>query len=150
MLRIYNVVEGHEILIDDSVDWVQVMPQDYNEVDPHILIEMKGFNWMRHADTCKECGAFEADLGTPKHTWWLDWKGRSWPLILSGIGNQPGKNRLLWESSENFLGTRLKLKLDIRTQDDLLSDLNHLEQIEDYEGCHVVHGILTARALKQQ
>lgn len=86
-----------------------------------------------------------ADFGKPRHSWWLQWQGKTWPLHLVGFGNEPGKNRLLYEDSEYFMGTRLKLKLDTRSVDDLNDELLELIEREDYEGCVVVRDLIQAR-----
>lgn len=146
MIRIFNKSNGYEILIDESVEWVRLMPRHYEDEDPHMWIEMSGYDWGRHAESCAECGAFLADFGKPRHSWWLQWQGKSWPLILVGFGNAPGKNRLLQEFSEYFEGTRLKLKLDTRSIDDLHGELTELIRLEDYEGCVVVRDLIHARS----
>jgi hypothetical protein len=145
MIRIFNRLNGHEILIDETVDGIRLIPQNYNEDNPHMSIELTGFDWARHARTCSDCGAFLADFGNHGHSWLLEWQGKSWPLILTGFGRETGKNRLAYEISEYFTGTRLRLKLDTRTIDDLHEELNRLSRAEEYEGCVLIRDLIKAR-----
>lgn len=146
MVRIFNNKERKEILIDESADWIQFMPRPYDEDDPHVLIEMNGFDWARHADECSDCGSLLATLGKSDHFWRLSWNNQIWPLNLVGVGPQPGKNRLVYKIGSFFDGTRMKLKLDIRTQDELRTELEECVNAEEYERCVIVRDIINARA----
>jgi len=62
MIRIFNKSNGYEIFIDETVEGVTLMPKYYNDEDPHMWIELLGYDWGRHAESCTECGAFLADF----------------------------------------------------------------------------------------
>jgi hypothetical protein len=57
MLKIYNRTNNDSILIDDKLGWVIVNLRDYDD-PPHVVIDLNGFDFMRHARSCKDCNSF--------------------------------------------------------------------------------------------
>lgn len=144
-MKIFNRVEGHEITINDDEDRVTIMPQHYNEDDPHIKIELNDLDWFTHAESCTDCKAFFNAFGTDTANWHLSWKDKVWPLILKGVGNRTADNRASFQVGEFFSGTKLRLKLDIQTRDELMGELLNSERLEDYEHCIILQRRINAR-----
>ena len=54
MIKIFNKKLNSEILIDETVDWIQFNPRDYED-KPYVIIEMKEFSFLHHAENCTDC-----------------------------------------------------------------------------------------------
>lgn len=134
MVRIFNPKEDKSIFIEEGAKFV-LTPFDYDEVNPHILIELKDFYFLAHAKKCDDCGAFLNALGTNSNDWYVEFLGKVKRLDLSNIGKNYFDNHLKFIVSEYEYGTRIKLNIDNDTIESLQKHLvNHLA-IEDYEHC---------------
>ena len=57
MIKIFNKKLNSEIQIDESADWIQFNPRDYED-KPYVVIEMKEFSFPHHANKCSDCKKF--------------------------------------------------------------------------------------------
>jgi len=85
MIRIFNQKLDVNIKIDDSEDWVQMTPNDY-DVKPYILIELINFEFPRHANSCKDCKQFLKAFGTVTYNWFVDYSGKIQRIDTEFIG----------------------------------------------------------------
>lgn len=144
MIRIFNKILHYEIIIDESIDIVQLTPRQYEIENPHVLIELHKINFLNHSKTCNDCGAFIKALGTNSHDWFIDINGKVNRLDLKTIGKKYLDNHIKRVNSSEFHGTRLKLNLDFDTIESLQLALQEHEQSEDYERCCILRDKISA------
>jgi hypothetical protein len=134
MLKIYNRTNNNAILIDDKLGWVMVNLRDYDD-PPHVIIELNGFDFMRHARSCEDCESFFDALKSKSEDWLMDFNGKKYFIRMNDLGSKEfGKNQIKMTHSEYNDGTRIQLeilKLDNWELDEL--EMNSID-IEDYEG----------------
>jgi hypothetical protein len=135
MIRIFNNKLSKVILIDDKNEFVAFVPKQYEEGNPHVLIELEGIDFFRHSKKCEDCKAFVHALGTYSHDWYIDMNGKVERLNLYGLGKKYTDNKATLINSYFFYGTKLKLNIDNDTVEDLKVELKKLEQSEQYEEC---------------
>jgi UvrB/uvrC motif len=135
MIRIFNNKIQKEILIDDATDCVIVSPRDYEIENPHILIDLVGIDFLNHAQACSDCKAFIDNFGTRNLDWYLEYKGKSNRLDLFEVGNSYYDNQAKTIISDDFSGTKLKLKFDTDTIETLQEELSENVSNENYERC---------------
>ena len=135
MIKIFNKKLKKEILIDDSTEFVTLIPKQYEEGNPHVLIELYGINLFYHSRTCEDCKSFVSALGTKTHDWYININGKVERLNLYGLGNKYTDNHASNINSYYFYGTKLKLNIDTDTIESLESNLLAHEQNEEYEKC---------------
>lgn len=135
MIRIFNNKTGKGILIDDKSEIVTYSPKQYEEGNPHVLIELKGINFFHHSRTCEDCKSFVDSLGTKSHDWFIDINGKTERLNLYGLGKLHTDNKATFINSFFFHGTKLKLNIDTDTVESLEQELSKLVQAEKYEEC---------------
>lgn len=85
MIRIFNKKLDSEIYIDETVDWIQFSPRDYEEI-PYVIIEMKNFDFGRHANNCNECKSFMDSLGRDSVDWYISYSNKVYRLNTSKAG----------------------------------------------------------------
>ena len=57
-IKIFNPKSNHEILLDTSVSGVIFHPRNYED-KPYFEIKLlNGFNYIKHAAGCEDCGSF--------------------------------------------------------------------------------------------
>ena len=135
MIRIFNIKEERAILIDEKSSMVTFYDNDWNEENPHLVIELKGFHFSHHAMTCEDCGAFQKAFGTKSTDWFIDYPEKTKRLDLSNFGKTMDENQMVFRISEFDNGTKMKLNIDADTVESLGEKLKvHLDR-EDYEGC---------------
>lgn len=135
MVIIYNRKKNNEIKIDDTHHSVTIMPTDYDEEYPNILIELKNIDFERHAFKCDDCKALCDDFGTNTVDWFVEWKNKNYRLNLSNLGNKRDQMLVSWTVSHYFTGTRLKLMISTESVESLEKDLNENLELENYEHC---------------
>lgn len=135
MIRIFNYKLKREILLDESKGHISLHPRQYDDDNPHVLLEIRGVHLANHAQSCSDCGAFVSALGTRSHDWFIDINGKVERLNLYGLGNEPTDNRLKSIISYYFTGTKLKLNIDTDTIESLQDQLNEHISTEEFEQC---------------
>lgn len=132
MVRIFNPVTKHEILIDATESWVFFHPREYEDLPYFEIKLMGGFNFMHHAKTCKNCGAFMNSFATNTLDWYLEYDGRTFRLFLEEFGK---KNQVKYICSYYEFGTILRLHVhDVPLDKDSLIELREkLVADENYE-----------------
>ena len=109
MIRIYNNKLRSEISIDEQVDWIQFNPRDYEE-RPYIIIEMKGFDFLRHAEKCQDCKEFIGAFGNHSLDWYISYNDKVYRLDVEQIGKgEYPHNEIKYTMSEYNPGTKLTL-----------------------------------------
>lgn len=135
MISIFNKKLDVRINIGD-VDWITFMPREYEEV-PNVVIELKnGFDFMRHARTCAECGKFMDAFGTKTLDWYISYNDNTKRLDLSTLNSKEYfNNHLVFTNSYYDYGTRIKLIIHqlSTNKEEIESYLQELVQREDYE-----------------
>jgi hypothetical protein len=108
--------------------------RDYDD-PPHVVIDLNGFDFMRHTRSCKDCNSFFDALKSKSEDWLMDFNGKKYFIRMNDLGIKKfGKNQIKMTQSEYNFGTRIQieiLKLDKLELDEL--ELNSVE-MEDYEG----------------
>jgi hypothetical protein len=143
MIRIFNNKLDKAILIDDKDEIVTYSPKQYEEGNPHVLIELKGINLFHHSRTCDDCKAFVDALGTKTHDWYIDINGKVERLNLWCVGKMHTDNKASFINSYFFHGTKLKLNIDTDTIESLGNTLERLLEEEKYEECCFIRDKLT-------
>lgn len=143
MISIFNKKLDFQINIG-KVDWITFMPREFEEV-PNVVIEMKnGFNFMRHGETCKECGKFLSDFGSNTLDWFIKYDDKIKRLDLSTLGSKEYfSNHIVFTNSIYDYGTRLKLIIHPLTteKEDIQKYLAELIEREDYETACLVRDL---------
>jgi hypothetical protein len=133
MIRIFNVRTKNEILIDENCECVEFAPRDYLDDSPYLEINLKGFDLMRHADSCEDCKAFTESLGRCSRDWYVSYLGKTKMLDTVGLSKDYNDNLLQHAISDYFHGTRLRLKLSKDTIESLETELQEAVCKENYE-----------------
>lgn len=138
MIEIVNYKKKVSIYVDDKHDSIIFTPKDYEEDFPSMLIEMKGFDFERHALKCPDCGTFLKDLYEDSVDWYIIWDNKKYRLQTGSLGK--GRDQILIQrvSGGYFSGTRLKLLISTETPEKLQNDLSMAIATEDYERCVVI------------
>lgn len=126
MIKIFNRKIDSEILIDENVPWIQFYPRDYEEV-PHVIIEMKDFNFFKHSNNCNDCNKFLNSFGKESVDWYISYNCKIFRLSTSEIGS--GKylsNKITLFDSPYFSGTKITLLFN-----ELPTDKNELQKLLD-------------------
>ena len=133
MIKIYNKKTNNSILIDESLDWVQLMPMLYLD-KPFLKIEMEGFYFGNHAESCLDCKSFIESFGVSSNHWFLEYNSVLYLIDTENIGIENSVNNELKQVfSDYFNGTILTLSLFELDKTQLRKlELQSLE-IEDYE-----------------
>lgn len=135
MIIIYNEKLKIEILLETN-DWIQFAPKHYEEV-PHVIIELREYNYGRHALNCKDCKQFVDSFGTDSLDWVIAYNGDVFRLDLTNFnkGSYPMNEYKITHLSEYNSGTRLLLRIsDIPLEKSKIKSLLHeAEKIENYE-----------------
>lgn len=140
MIRIFNIKNNTEIIIDDSVDWVQFTPKDYDE-KPHVTIELKGFNLFQHSQHCNDCKNFINSFGKDSIEWLISYSNKVFRLDTKQIGQkQYGANEIKTSISEFENVTKMTLAFhDIPTDNKKLEILlNEAVELENYEKACII------------
>jgi hypothetical protein len=123
MLKIYNRTNNDSILIDDKLGWVMVNLRDY-DYPPHVIIELNGFDFMRHARSCKDCNSFMEALKFGSKDWFLEFLGKKYLIYTKSLGSKEfGENQIKFTNSEYNFGTRIQFEV-------LRMDPNQLKELE--------------------
>lgn len=135
MISIFNKKLDVQINIGD-VDWIQFTPREYDDI-PNVIIEMKnGFDYMRHAQTCDECGKFISALGTKSLDWYISYNNKIMRLDLTTLNSKEFfNNHLTYTNSYYKYGTTMKLIIHPLSTNkaDIENYLKELIEKEDYE-----------------
>lgn len=105
-IKIYNPKSNHEILIDTSASAVIFHPRTYEEKSYFEIKLLNGFNLMKHAKTCADCGAFFNSLGKDTLDWYLYYNKKTYRLSLEKLGSD---TKLKFINSDFEYGTILQL-----------------------------------------
>lgn len=106
IVRIYNLVLNKEILFP-SIPEIIIHPKEYDD-KPHVEIIINDFNFIRHAKSCEDCGAFLNDFTNNSLNWYVAYNNRKYRLDMNGIGKQ-FNNSLVYSVNNFETGTRMKL-----------------------------------------
>lgn len=143
MIRIFNQKIDVEIKIDDSVDWVQLIPRDYDE-KPFISIELNGFDFLRHTKSCEDCSKFLNAFGHESVDWYVEYLGKIQRIDTTYLSKGFGKNHISHTISDYFTGTKITLGFNPLPNDKailreiLIDDLLN----ENYERACVIRDLL--------
>ncbi|MFN0032641.1 MAG: hypothetical protein ACKVOR_10820 [Flavobacteriales bacterium] len=135
MIRIFNFKEKRTILIDETSSMVCFHSNDWDEENPHLIIELKGFHFSHHARTCEDCGSFLNAFATESVDWCVEYLGKTKRLDLSRLGKNFNDNQFTYRISDFANGTKMKLNIDLDTLELLDELLKVHEQLEDYDQC---------------
>lgn len=143
MIRIFNTKINTEIVIDDSLDWVQVTPY-VHLIPQHIKIELNGFYLYNHASKCKDCESFIKCFGKDNNDWFLEYNSRKYKINTKDIGGKEFGANYIKQTffSEYDNGTFLTLsvmELDITELNVLLKNAENEEQ---YESCAIYRDLI--------
>lgn len=144
MIKIFNTKQEVEILIDDAVDWIQFTPRDY-EITPYLKIEMKGFDFLTHAQNCGECRKFLDSYGNDDFNWIIEFNGKSFRLDMATLNKGYGENQIKQVTSDMFSGSVLVLRFNKELPVDkkeLKLKLESVVSIEDYERACVIRDLI--------
>ena len=135
MTRVYNNETGAEITFQVSDVGIRIMPYEYLDDYPHVLIELHDIDWPTHAGSCADCGALLKSFGTKTVDWFFEYNGRTFRLDLFRVGSNVNQNRLLRTHGEYFSGTKLKLLIATDSVESLETELAMNIENENYEHC---------------
>ncbi len=142
MIKIFNKKLKTEIQIDDSLSFVTFSRNEYDDI-PSIKIELKGFDFLAHTYTCKDCKSFLDSMGTSTTDWFVEYSNFVKRLDLSKLGKKFEDNNLRFRISEFDNGSVLKLNLssipDKKEELELL--IQKEANDENYEYCAVLRDI---------
>ncbi len=133
--RIFNLKTGAEITFEIADVGIKVMPYDYLDDHPHVLIELHDIDWPTHAEGCPDCGALLNALGTMTVDWFFEYNDRRFRLDLRRVGRKVDQNGLQRRDSEYFTGTKMKLLKATDSIEGLELELAVSERNEKYEHC---------------
>tara|TARA_B100001971_G_C18130634_1_gene504608 strand:+ start:154 stop:597 length:444 start_codon:yes stop_codon:yes gene_type:complete len=110
MIKIFNKKLNSEILIDETVDWIQFNPRDYED-KPYVIIEMKEFSFLHHAENCTDCKKFLDSFGKESVDWYISYSDKIFRLDTQQIGMKgyPQNEIKLTTMSEYNSGTKMTL-----------------------------------------
>lgn len=144
MIKIYNKKKDKEIIIDDSVDWVQFTPRDY-EKNPYVRIELKGFDFLQHAQECEDCKSLLNAFGKDSIHWYVSYSDKVFRLDTSSIGQKTyGKNDIRTIVSGFESGTKMTLAFHpLPTNKSELQYLLAKEvEMENYEKACIIRDLI--------
>lgn len=142
MMRIFNTKTKSEIIIDEKLDWVQVMPMDYM-IPAHIKIELKGFFFGNHASNCKDCNSFIKSFGKNSNDWLLEYNLKKYKIDTNSIGsNEYGGNQIKQTISDFEYGTVLVLSIMELNIEELNLLLIDAVSNENYENACVYRDLI--------
>lgn len=143
MIRIFNPKLNTQIIIEKS-DWVNFMPRDYEDI-PNVIIEFKnGFNFLKHAKTCKGCKRFVQDFGKSTIEWYIQFNEKTLRLDLSNFKEGSYySNKASFTSSSYMYGSTLKLIVHKLSTDkeEIQAYLNELVKNERFEEACMVRDL---------
>lgn len=67
------------------------MAKTYDDINPHIIIELNGFDFFSHIEVCEDCNYFYKSFGTDTTDWFIDFEDKKYRLNLmkfNSISNQ--------------------------------------------------------------
>jgi hypothetical protein len=143
-IKIYNPKSNNEILIDTSASGVIFHPRTYEE-KPYFEIKLlNGFNLMKHAKTCEDCGAFVKSLGKDTFDWYLYYNEKTYRLSLEKLGSDI---KLKYINSDFEYGTILQLPVhEIPVDlDELIKLRDNLLVEESYEKACVIRDLINKK-----
>ncbi len=119
--------------MDEQVDWIQFTPRDHEE-RPYIIIEMKEFDFLRHAEKCRDCKEFISAFGNHSLDWHISYNDKVFRLDVEQIGKgEYPHNEIKLTMSDYNPGTKLtlifhpwptdKTKLKILLQNSVLDEI---------------------------
>lgn len=122
-IKIFNPKSNHEILLDTSVSGVIFHPRNYED-KPYFEIKLlNGFNFIKHAAGCEDCGSFYGSLGKNTVDWYLEYEGKTYRLNLEDLGSE---TKVTYKNSFYEYGTIIKLAVH-----DIPVELNELLKLKD-------------------
>lgn len=143
MIQIFNKNKNLSIQIEEA-NWVQFIPHDYEEENPYVIIELRGFNFFHHAENCDDCGSFLNDLGTNTLDWFISFQGKTRRLDMITLGKKENENMVTNILSEFDTGSKLKLNLHFLPTDKKELALFEKEYAinEEFEKAAIVHRLI--------
>ncbi|MGG5485574.1 hypothetical protein [Gaetbulibacter sp. PBL-D1] len=144
MIKIFNKTLNSEILIDESADWIQFTPRDYEE-KPYVIIEMNKFNFLHHANKCSECKKFLDSFGQESVDWHISYSNKIFRLDTKQIGIKGySENEIKVTMSDYNPGTKMTLVFHNLPNDKVeLHNLLELAVVnEDYENACVLRDLI--------
>ncbi len=133
--RIFNRRTGAEIQFDASSIGIVLLPIEEPDDRPHILVELMGIDLEDHSHDCPDCRELLKDIGTPTTDWHIELEDRVYRLHLQKIDPHSAQPDVQPVLSDLFDGTRLKLRIDTDTVEELEAELKRHEEDENYEHC---------------
>jgi hypothetical protein len=147
MIRIFNIKLDVDILIDESVDWIQFNPRHYEE-KPYVILEMNEFHFPSHANKCSNCKKFLDSFGKESVDWYISYSKNTYRLDTKQIGQKGHpENQITVTMSDYNPGTKLTLVFhDIPTDETELNTLltNAVDK-EDYENACVFRDLINEK-----
>jgi hypothetical protein len=144
MIKIFNRKINSEIIINENVSWIQFTPKHYEE-KPYVTIEMKGFNFVQHSNSCIDCKTFIESFGQESYDWYISYSNKIFLLNTKDIGGiSYPSNKIVVTSSEYNSGTSLTLIIhELPVEKDKLEILL-LEAVanENYEKACVLRDLI--------
>lgn len=144
MIKIFNKKLNSEILIDESVDWIQFSPRDYEE-KPFVVIEMKEFSFLQHANKCSDCKKFLDSFGKESVDWYISYSNKIFRLDTKQIGIKGhAENEIKVTMSDYNPGTKMTFVFH-RLPTDKVELQNLLESAvdnEDYENACILRDLI--------
>jgi len=144
MIRIFNKTYNAEFLIDETVDWIQFNPRDYED-KPYVIIEMKEFNFPQHAIKCYDCKKFLDSFGKESTDWYISYSNKLFRLDTKNLGIKGyPQNEIKVTMSDYNPGTKMTLMFhDLPTDKKELKNLLDLAVInEDYKNACVLRDLI--------
>lgn len=138
MVKIFNKKLDKEIIFPDN-DNIQESPKFYDEDNPHIKLEIKctlNNSWMRHAQTCEECGSLFKSFGSNSRDWFLEYNQETYQMDLSTLGQNYKDNKIQDICSYYFTGSILQF--NVKDKETLKKELENQEIDENYEECKLI------------
>ncbi len=126
---------------------VSFQPNDWNDENPHLIIELKGFHFAHHARNCEDCASFLNGFATKSFDWSVEYLGKAKRLDLSKLGKSFDDNQLTYVISDFENGTKMKLLIDTDTIEGLEQSLKLHEELEDFERCCIIQDKMKAISL---
>jgi len=144
MIIIYNKKINSEIIIDDSVDWVQFTPRNYEE-NPYVIIELKGLNLFQHSQKCKDCKNFINAFGKETIDWYISFSDKVFRLVTSNTGKKKhSKNEIKTIISDFENGTKITIAFHHLPADKSELELLLSKEVkqENYEKACVIRDLI--------
>lgn len=147
MIKIFNRKLDSEIIIDDSVDWIQFNPRHYQE-KPFVNIEFKNFSFPHHALNCEDCKKFMKSFGSDSVDWYISFSKKTYRLDMSSIGSGDYPfNEVKVVMSEYNPGTKMTLifhELPV-DKEELRIHLTNAVEIENYEKACIIRDLINEK-----